>query len=569
MAPSSRAPIGSPAGVPGPDARAPGPPSSAVSPDVPIPSGWRATKRTASALTLSAALAACAWVFSVLVRSRNAYGFEWVNHDVAFNLYTGRLLLGGQRLYVDRLEINPPGIFFLAGLVDRMATWVRVSPVLFFHAFVLALGIFGLLAMQNVLAGRYARARCAPMPGADGRVSVAVLTLVPLAFLLVIIGCGLPGEASFTYAFGQREHLFALVFIPYLFWRMSRGAVAPTITILLTLVGLFAGMKPQLFILIAAVEAIGGRQSKRYRWSVWLPLLGGAALPYALLLFHSPRSFAALFTQVVPRYFDGTYAYFNQPYSGYWASAVHGWILGYAGATGYLMWPAAKKRLISTRTSLCVCVLPALAYALVVWQHKFWGYHSIVVVSLLLVLGSYVGSTLLALLSDWRRHALLTTVLVAAVAALVSATQSLRKTVAEWKHAAGPDGELLEVVSHLRHRPRTLYYSTSDVHTRLPLFLRQHEVGHWGHDFLFPAMVRDPNPEHRKQALDRDCAEQTQLIRSERPEAIVFHATGQALASRDEDVDRVLLQDCHIVPAEMYSQVSLPGVERVTLFVRR
>ena len=52
-------------------------------------------------------------------------------------------------------------------------------------------------------------------------------------------------------------------------------------------------------------------------------------------------------------------------------------------------------------------------------------------------------------------------------------------------------------------------------------------------------------------------------------DAIVLNATGQAIVSREQDVDRVLPRDCQIVPTEMYFQVPLPGAERVALFVLR
>lgn len=505
-----------------------------------------------------AALASFAWTFVYLLRSRTHSTFEWVNHDVAFNLYAGRLVFQGSRLYVDRYDTNPPAIILLSGTLDWLARHLHESTILLFHAFVLLVGGFGLLVTASI----YARDR-----------RPVRLVLVGLAYLVVVVGCGLPGVRSFTYAFGQKEQLFVLAFLPYLVARLfSEGDAeipgrGPWLSALALLTGLFCSFKPHFSLMVLAVEAIRAGRNQRGSLRVWLLLGLGAAAPYLVLFACSRPSFFAFFADMLPAHLGGAYAYYDQSYGTYLRSVPHRFVVAYAIATAALLGLAQRRRLLPARAGLRLAGLSVLAYALVLQQHKFWEYHSIGVVSLLLVFASHLAATLVERSQRGTRQALLGLATVVLLAGLTAAALELRAMVRDWTQRTGacPGEDVLRAWPFLNGRSRTLYYSTSNAHMRLALYLDQHVVGKWGHDYLYPSIVRHPDAQRR---IADYCAEQRSLIDDAKPSAIVFHSTGQALASADQDVFAVLEGRCKIVPDADY-QAAVTLAPSVAVFLRR
>ena len=83
---------------------------------------------------------------AALLFVRNALGaaHPWLNHDVALLNLLGNGLLGGDRLYVDVLEMNPPGSHYLHAGIIGVGRLLGVSPFLATHVFVLLVGVAGL-----------------------------------------------------------------------------------------------------------------------------------------------------------------------------------------------------------------------------------------------------------------------------------------------------------------------------------------------------------------------------------------------------------------------------------------
>lgn len=510
------------------------------------------------ALAVVAAFAGV-WTFAHLVSSRSSLGFPLVNHDVAFNLYTGRLIAAGRRLYVDRFEVNPPTIMFLSAGVDQVARWLRLSPVLLFHACVLALGGLGLSAIDRLYQAR---------DDARG------LLLMGLAYLLVLVGCGLPGDPGLTYAFGQREQLFLLLFIPYLLARMGHPGDGSLPRWLLFGTALFASFKPHFVALLLVVEAMRWpRRPQRHE----VTLLGaGFLLPFLVLFLRSPASLLGFVRTVLSTHVGGAYAAFDEPYLACLSSPVHLWLVGYAITAAVVIgWanrrgPASVTAGLPSRALLASVSLPLVAYLAVCHQHKFWDYHFIPVLGLLLVLT--VAALLDLLATCPPRCSTLATGIAAGVlvACLGLAMRQTRLLAADWQNERGsfPGAALMRIAPLLTPGSRTLYYSTSNLHVRLAYLLHQQTVGPWGHDFTYPSMVRNPDAGERARLIADYCARQRELIRVERPDAIVFHSTGQALESEAQDMYNVLVLHCRIVPTPDYVPVPTPGLPRVAIFRR-
>lgn len=142
-----------------------------------------------------------------------------MNHDVAAVLAFTQRWLGGEKLYSELIDVNPPLIFIVNLIPSALAEWTPLDGVTALRLCVLALG--GCCWFLSVRV----RDRVA-----EGSVERAFLDVLPAFFLL---GGG--------YDFAQREHLMAVTALPYL---LCAGARA-------------GGRKPRGRFAIAAIAAVG------------------------------------------------------------------------------------------------------------------------------------------------------------------------------------------------------------------------------------------------------------------------------------------------------------------------
>jgi len=514
--------------------------------------GTRLTRVRAAQLIVALATAAvCTTTLHALLGSRSAAGFDWVNHDVANILYLGKRMLAGDRLYADLAETNPPAVFFVGEGMAVLSGWLRVSPVHLFHTCVVLLALFGVWVIQSI----YARSTRA-----------IELILSCEAFLLVLTGGGLPGEHGLTYSFGQREQLFALAFLPYLFWRLSEQGLGAVSDVMCFLVGYLASMKPQFAILVVALELCCLSEDRGTIRRVAPIAAAGALLPYVLLVLHSPLSVARLWTETIPLHTRGIYGYFDQPYAYFFGSPQQLAVIIYAASIGYFVWSGAE---LSPRVRRSIYVLLPLSYGLLLQQHKFWDYHAITLFALLVVLAYHLGAALIARLPSDRALPLFGLLSVAVAVQNWVGVAELRTMISGWKAGVGVDARLLKIAPLLAGRRRVLYYSTSISHMRLALLLDQHAIGRWSHELIYPSLVRDTDARRRERSLTRYCADQRQLIADQRPEAVVFHATGQGLRTPEQELQPLLVDRCHVLPEREYLRIAPADVPEATVFLRR
>ncbi len=187
-------------------------------------------------------LATLAVVLTTAIRSP-------LKDDVAWLLYVARKWLGGQRLYEDLVEVNPPLIIWIYAIPAAISNWLGAPPRLvaapFFAGVVLSCAWWS----ANLLQGRAAIfARRLPV--------FAVLSAV-----LVL----LPGIE-----FGQREHLLVTAALPYLilFARELEGEREPRATAVAAgvLCGLGCALKPTYAVALVLLELtalIRGRRALR------------------------------------------------------------------------------------------------------------------------------------------------------------------------------------------------------------------------------------------------------------------------------------------------------------------
>lgn len=127
-----------------------------------------------------------------------------LNHDAAAVLQFAERMVGGERLYVELFDMNPPMIFWLNSLpvlLDRVTGIGSASALI--------VCILLLVAGSSWLLGRWLRRLC----GAEMALSAL---LIPSAALFLLL-------AYPAHSFAQREHLLAALLLPYLAQATARA----------------------------------------------------------------------------------------------------------------------------------------------------------------------------------------------------------------------------------------------------------------------------------------------------------------------------------------------------------
>ncbi len=165
-----------------------------------------------------------------------------INHDCASYLQMAEMVLDGAVPYCGVVDINPPLSLYLHIPPAWLARRLRISPIIVFQVAVVSL-LFASAAEMFFLMRRRAS-------GLRPAEQAVVLCGWMALFLLV----------DWRGDVGQREHLFVLMYVPYLFLRVlryRRGSVAVWFAVLLGLqAGVGVSLKPHFLLSAAAVEVV-------------------------------------------------------------------------------------------------------------------------------------------------------------------------------------------------------------------------------------------------------------------------------------------------------------------------
>jgi hypothetical protein len=187
---------------------------------------------------------------------RTAHDPSRANHDVAWLLYAGRVLLHGGTYGVHVVELNPPLVLYFSAAVVGVAEAVGVSPLALYNS--------GTLVLIAALA--FGVARLASLAGARTMFAFALAAVTAAEFALW------PG-----YDFGQRDHLIAILMLPHLLLvsggRALRERVAMPTRVMLAAACAFAiALKPHYALAWLAVELV--MADKSAGWArAWRELL--------------------------------------------------------------------------------------------------------------------------------------------------------------------------------------------------------------------------------------------------------------------------------------------------------
>jgi hypothetical protein len=175
--------------------------------------------------------------------------------DVSWLLYATREMLHGARLGVEFLEVTPPMVFLVMIPVVWLAELMGVGM---WQAWVSSTVI---VTVGTLLLAR----RLLPWPRDDERVGTATAAI---AFLLLV----LPGVD-----FGQKEHLTAVLILPYVLVSSRRLSREPVSSWLAGLAGVMGGIaigtKPHFFLVFSGVLALEALRLGRLLWVEHLGLV--------------------------------------------------------------------------------------------------------------------------------------------------------------------------------------------------------------------------------------------------------------------------------------------------------
>ena len=465
--------------------------------------------------------------------------YPWINHDVGYHSYLGKEMARGERLYVDLKEDNPPGSPLLLGALYAVADTLGLPDFAGQHLFVLILGAAGLWVLRFALE--------------EGSDDVA-RALVLLAYVLVVVRGGFSNsivleDPGAPYDFGQREHLFSILFLPYLFMRLRRDRAPWWFLPFAALLGWVATFKPFWPPMLVLVEAFVWWRRRVLHPRVPAALFAGASLVFVALALHSRDSLARFLTDNIPMYFRGGYDFYEKSYTVFLGTGLHhAMVAGFA----VLLLAAVLAARLDTGARPVVGLFLALAvfaYFAVWHQGKFWSYHTMPFFALTLVPAMHFAGVALG---RWKQGTA-RRVLAAGLAAvlLVGAGATVAGT-ARMLTRYPPLGSFLCPI--VEPYERVMYFSMSVMVQYPPLRLRQEMVGPWTVFLDLPELMALPDPAERDRRIAAFVEELRATIDNERPELLVFSPQGQALPAGATLHD--VLADLGALPLAEYRPVS-------------
>ncbi|HET6157092.1 MAG TPA: GtrA family protein [Dongiaceae bacterium] len=288
-----------------------------------------------------------------------------VTHDVVWQMWIARQLLGGAKLYSDIVELNPPLWFWLAVPVQKVAQVLEIAPKHAMVAAVLLYAALAQLALSALIAELSLRRR------------VVLLGVALVAMVIVPIP-----------DFAQREHLALIAAIPYSVL-LARRADGRTVSWRLAVaVGLLAALgfalKHYFVVVPVSLEL----------WLLWRQRRGWNPLrPELLVLSVVAILYVGAILLVTPDYISIIVPMVKLAYFGYEMA------LPFQLAKPFVIfWAAGTAVLYTVRknlTSLTIAAaIAATGFVLCYFvQQKGWSYHAMPAVALLfLSLGSILSA---------------------------------------------------------------------------------------------------------------------------------------------------------------------------------
>ncbi len=279
------------------------------------------------------------------------------SHDVFWQFWVARQMLGGARLYADIWEVNPPLWFWSAMPVQWLATQCGVAwQEVLLPLLVLTSAVSAILVLRLVDLGK-------PLYNLILLVIIFWLSaVVPLADL------------------GQREHYVLMFGLPYaalIARRVTGKSVAVPLALVIGVLASYGFALKHYFLLVPIALELWLWISLRRSWKPWRPeiiVLAGLAAAYAVCVFW-----------LTPEFFTIALPMIEIAYHGYDATLFevlfHPWVIFWALAILFLL-TFHRNRKCSTKNDasaffVSLIIMAACFFIAYFWQHKGPYYHGI------------------------------------------------------------------------------------------------------------------------------------------------------------------------------------------------
>ena len=302
-----------------------------------------------------------ALVYAIILLSFGclAQAATYLNHDVAWVLYSSREMLHGAVFGTDIVEPNPPLIWWISAVPAAVAGLFGTPVVGTFRVFVAALAASSLFVADRLLA-------CQQISRAK-----RIAFLVTAAYLLTI---------AVHRDFGQREHFAVMLVLPYILAVAQRiegrslGSAAGFAIGVCAALGL--AFKPYFLLVPLLLEAALQLKLRSLRLLVRPEALGGVftVLVYAIaILVMAPTWLFDVLPDIQQIYWA-----FDRPLTSQWA------VLAVKFALPVLVAAAVFSFNRSSQVFALVLAATGFAGAAIV-QNKFYSYHNYPVLALLVL----------------------------------------------------------------------------------------------------------------------------------------------------------------------------------------
>ncbi|MDP3510962.1 MAG: hypothetical protein Q8T09_23555 [Candidatus Melainabacteria bacterium] len=230
----------------------------------------------------------------------------WLGHpmliycDQGLYVHMAQLLLDGKVPYIDMFDVNPPLAIYIQILPVVLSRLFHVPAPLSFSIYVSAVEILSCLLMLWIL----------PASRRTGAV--------------VLGACAMIGFAYFNQVqrldFGQREHIFCIVYAPFLLLRYLRWQGIEVGRWPCIAAGVLAGiglaLKPHFMLMACAPELVWWLRCRQFKPLIATEVRAAVAVIAIYLvhfLFLPPQELKAFFNFVVPIYKEGYEYYVTSP----------------------------------------------------------------------------------------------------------------------------------------------------------------------------------------------------------------------------------------------------------------
>jgi len=446
-----------------------------------------------------------------------------MNHDVAHLLVLGRQFAAGDRPYVDWIDPNFPATHLTSLACSLVERWTGILSIRVFDVLVLLVVLLGCVCLSDGTAG--------PWPAAA---SVA-------AYLFTVCCPSVPAASDF----GQRDHVFALVLLPWLGWRTGSVREPPAVCRWLTaaLLGWWGTAKPMFLAVPLCVELARGRSAPPVRVSDVAFLVAGALLPFLLLGAVWPGSWGAFVTGILPLVSSArAHGSFMIPLiqcitrPQFVAAAGAGVILG------ALLWRARRRGLVTGAEARGWMAAWAAAGVVALIQRKGFAYH-------------FIPMTGIAVLGIVRTAARLVDARAVACAAVLALAGGYRHfdAVGRWGRQ-----DLTPLRTMTRPGATVLVCSTDVDYSWDAYVLSLRLTGPWGIHFSLAPLLADRDAGRRADEVAAYRARLAASVTASRPSVVLVR---EVTLTEGELLESVLVGGKGFLPARAFSRLASEEVQ--------